>query len=161
MGRTILICWRLLWLLVVLVFRSSGLVSSFVVYPSSTSIVRDVQVRDHHTTKIMIRRSLSSSSSPFSRLAMISSGFSFNDGEQILISVQKPLGIVLEQDPETGIIIVSDITSDSAAGKAGLKVGDILMAVQNASTENVDLDNVLNFISNGPRVINLRVLRPS
>ena len=92
---------------------------------------------------------------------MISSGFSFSDGEQILISAQKPLGIVLEQDSDKGIITVAEVLEEGSAGKAGVQVGDILVAAQNASTENVDLDSVLDFIANGPRVINLRLLRNS
>lgn len=92
---------------------------------------------------------------------MISSGFSFSDGEQILVSVQKPLGIVLEQDSETGIIQVTQIDAEGAAAKSGIQVGDVLLAVQNASTRNVDLDDVLAFIGNGPRVMNLRFLRNS
>lgn len=92
---------------------------------------------------------------------MIGTGFSFSDGQQILVSVQKPLGIVLEQDSETGIIQVAQIDPDGAAAKGGIQVGDVLLAVQNASTQNVDLDDVLAFISNGPRVMNLRFLRNS
>lgn len=90
---------------------------------------------------------------------MISSGFSFSDGEQILVSAQKPLGIVLEQDSESGIITVAEVDPSGWAGKGGVKVGDILVAVQNASTENVDLDDVLAYIGNGPRVMNLRLIR--
>ena len=88
---------------------------------------------------------------------MISSGFSFEDGEQVLVSVQKPLGLVLEQDE--GPIIVAGVDPSGSAGQAGVKPGDVLLAVQNASVENVDLDSVLGFIQNGPRVMNLRLLR--
>jgi len=90
-------------------------------------------------------------------LRMISSGFSFEDGEQVLVSVQKPLGLVLEQDE--GPIIVTGVDPSGSAGQAGVKPGDVLLAVQNASVENVDLDSVLGFIQNGPRVMNLRLLR--
>ena len=98
---------------------------------------------------------------------MISSGFSFSDGEQILVSVQKPLGIVLEQDSNdnnddssVGMIVVTDVDPSGSAARAGVQVGDVLVAVQNASVENnVDLDSVLEFIGTGPRVINLRFLR--
>ena len=64
---------------------------------------------------------------------MISSGFSFEDGEQILVSVQKPFGLILEQDAETtrGSIVVTDIDPTQSAAKAGVKVGDVLVAVQN------------------------------
>ncbi|KAL9189014.1 hypothetical protein ACHAXT_011504 [Thalassiosira profunda] len=87
----------------------------------------------------------------------ISSGFSFSDGEQILVSLQKPMGIVLEQ--ADGPIIVTDVSQDGSADGAGVRVGDVLLAVQNASVENADLDEVLAFIANAPRVVNLRFLR--
>ncbi|ACI65031.1 predicted protein [Thalassiosira pseudonana CCMP1335] len=91
-------------------------------------------------------------------LQMISSGFSFNDGEQTLISVQKPLGIILEQEQSSGPIRVAKVIQGSAAD-AGVKEGDVLLAVQNASVENADLEEVLVFIGNAPRVLNLRLLR--
>jgi len=90
---------------------------------------------------------------------MISSGFSFSDGEQILVSVQKPLGIVLEQDPENGIISVTEVDPNGSAGKGGVMVGDFLIAVQNTSIEGVDLEEVLAYIGNGPRVMNFRFSR--
>ena len=98
-------------------------------------------------------------SSMVSRQNMVSSGFSFSDGEQLLVSAQKPLGIILEQDSTSGVITVAEVDPNGSAGKGGVRVGDVLVAVQNASTENVDLDSVLDFIGKGPRVINLRVLR--
>merc|ERR1712194_259978 len=89
---------------------------------------------------------------------MVSSGFSYSDGEQLLVSLQKPLGIVLEQDTP-GPIVVVDMTRGGAAEGAGVHVGDVLLAVQNASVENADLDEVLAFIGNAPRVLNVRLLR--
>ncbi|KAL7525587.1 hypothetical protein ACHAXR_001073 [Thalassiosira sp. AJA248-18] len=89
---------------------------------------------------------------------MVSSGFSFSDGEQILISLQKPMGILLEQEPQ-GPITVTDVSQGGSADSAGVKVGDVLLAVQNASVENADLEEVLAFIGNAPRVMNLRFLR--
>ena len=38
-------------------------------------------------------------------------------------------------------------------------MGDILLAVQNASVQNASLDEVLAFIGNAPRVVNMRFLR--
>ena len=43
-----------------------------------------------------------------------------------------------------------------SADSAGIKVGDVLLAVQNASVENADLEEVLTFIGDAPKVINLR-----
>ena len=97
----------------------------------------------------------------YSPRRMISSGFTFDDGDQILVSAQKPLGMVLEQDPDTGIILVTQVDPEGSAGKGGVQVRDVLVAVQNASVEGVDLDDVLTFIGNGPRVMNLRLVRAS
>mmetsp|Transcript_1627 Transcript_1627/g.3573 ORF Transcript_1627/g.3573 Transcript_1627/m.3573 type:complete len:171 (-) Transcript_1627:276-788(-) len=99
---------------------------------------------------------------------MIGTGFSFEDGEQVLVSVQKPFGIVLEQgsDDENdntendNRIIVTEVDPDGSAGKAGVREGDVLVAVQNASTVSADLAEVLGFIANKcPRVVNLRFQR--
>ncbi|KAL3823213.1 hypothetical protein ACHAXA_003492 [Cyclostephanos tholiformis] len=90
---------------------------------------------------------------------MIGSGFSFSDGGQILVSAQRPLGIVLVQDPDTGAIRVAEVDPSGSAGRGGVRVGDVLVAVQNASTEGVDLGDVLAYIGNGPRVMNLRLRR--
>jgi C-terminal processing protease CtpA/Prc len=93
---------------------------------------------------------------------MVSSGFSFEDGEQILVSVQKPLGIVLQQDSDTteGNIVVVEVDPSQSAARAGVQVGDVLVAVQNASTISVELEEVLDFVATKcPRVVNLRFPR--
>lgn len=95
---------------------------------------------------------------------MIGTGFSFEDGEQILVSVQKPFGIVLEQsgaeNEDDGKIVVTQVDPNGSAGKAGVREGDVLVAVQNASTVSADLGEVLEFISTRcPRVVNLRFER--
>ncbi|KAL7469103.1 hypothetical protein ACHAXS_009347 [Conticribra weissflogii] len=92
---------------------------------------------------------------------MISSGFSFSDGEQVLVSVQRPIGIVLEQELSSGPIFVVEVDPSGSAADAGVKEGDVLLAVQNASVQNIDLEEVLAFIGNAPRVVNLRFLRKS
>lgn len=91
-------------------------------------------------------------------ILFISSGFSFSDGQQILVSAQRPLGIVLQQD-ETLDIVVTSVESGGPAADAGVREGDVLLAVQNASVQNVSLDEVLAFIGNAPRVVNMRFLR--
>jgi C-terminal processing protease CtpA/Prc len=105
----------------------------------------------------------SSTTKTKTRIRMIGSGFSFDDGEQTVVSVQKPLGIILEQDETTGgRIVVVEVDPTKSAGRAGIQVGDVLVAVQNASTISVDLEEVLDFISNRcPRVVNLRFQRIS
>lgn len=59
----------------------------------------------------------------------ISSRLTFEDGHQILVSVQKPLGIILEQEDELKIRIAGVDPTGSAAA-AGLRQGDVLVAVQ-------------------------------
>jgi S1-C subfamily serine protease len=91
----------------------------------------------------------------------VSSGFSFSDGEQVLVSAQRPLGMVLEQEDTPGEIVVASLDPNGSAADAGVRVGDVLLAVQNASVRNASLDEVLAFIANAPRVVNLRFLRNS
>ena len=94
---------------------------------------------------------------------MIGTGFSFEDGQQILVSIQKPFGIILEQGSEEdddGRIFVTEVDPNGSAGKAGVRTGDVLVAVQNASTTSANLDEVLDFIATKcPRVVNLRFQR--
>lgn len=90
---------------------------------------------------------------------MISSGFSFSDGEQILVSLQKPMGMVLEQDGEGGPITVTEVVPGGSADAGGVRAGDVLLAVQNASVERAGLEETMAFIGNAPRVLNLRFLR--
>jgi len=90
----------------------------------------------------------------------IGTGFSFDDGNQVLVSVQKPLGIILEQEGAgDAIIVVADMDASGSAARAGVQVGDILVAVQNASVEGQSLEYVLDFIGQAPRVVNLRFVR--
>ncbi|KAL3797640.1 hypothetical protein HJC23_013472 [Cyclotella cryptica] len=123
--------------------------------------------RYHEKYSIVHRRRRNHGSSSSSSLAMIGTGFSFNDGEQILVSVQKPLGIILEQDStpsdmspsSQGPITVTDVDLNGSAARAGVQVGDTLLAVQNVSVEFMDLNEVLDLIGGAPRVLNLRFLR--
>lgn len=90
----------------------------------------------------------------------ISSGFSFDDGTQILVSVQKPLGMVLEQDDDDSFITVAELQLNGAAAGAGVLAGDVLVAVQNRDVRNAPLEPVLDLIGQAPRVLNLRFVRP-
>ena len=96
---------------------------------------------------------------PITVHAMISSGFSFSDGEQVLVSAQKPLGIVLSQEDCPGPIVVTEIDGSGSAARSGVRQDDVLVAVQNASVENASLDEVLSFIGGCPKVVNLRFVR--
>ena len=107
---------------------------------------------------------LSSSRNYFTTISMmmISSGFTFSDGNnQRLVSLQKPLGLILEERDEDskGCMVVDVIVSEECfAHRAGIKVGDVLLAVQNSDVSQCTLDEVMNRISKAPRVVNLRFL---
>lgn len=88
----------------------------------------------------------------------ISTGLTFDDGDQLLVSTQKPLGMVLEEREEKGCIVVS-VIEDGAADRAGVKVGDLLVAVQNADVGYSDFEEVMGRIANAPKVVNLRFWR--
>ncbi len=103
----------------------------------------------------------------------ISSGLTFDDGDQLLVSAQKPLGILLEErgggdDPHSEIdenagehmgCIVSEIVEGGAADKAGVREGDLLVAIQNVDVGNASFEEVMQRIQDSPRVVNLRFWR--
>lgn len=110
----------------------------------------------------------------FETQLQISTGLTFDDGDQLLVSAQKPLGILLEErggedsdnasDGINGIhrdmgCIVSAIVEGGAADKAGVKEGDFLVAVQNVDVGNASFEEVMERISDAPRVVNLRFWR--
>jgi len=93
---------------------------------------------------------------------MISSGFRYTDGHQILISLQKPLGLVLEEFVSTdGVQMakVVEVDPNGTAGRNGVFVGDVVLAVQNMEMVGRPLEDVLAAIYNAPKVVNLRLLR--
>jgi len=89
----------------------------------------------------------------------ISSGFSYSDGHQVLVSVQKPLGMILEQEIEGVNIQVAELQADSSAQRAGIEVGDVLVAVQNVDLSEATLEEALTRIQQAPTVVNLRFVR--
>lgn len=108
----------------------------------------------------------------------VSSGFTFDDGDQLLVSAQKPLGLVLEErgkdegdlDLTSGIdtrqkqnhpngCIVAEVLDGSAAKRAGVKPGDFLVAVQNADVTIAHFEEVMQRIGDAPQVVNLRFMR--
>jgi len=89
----------------------------------------------------------------------VGTGFTFDDGEQLLVSLQKPLGLVLEQVDEESAIVVAEVEDTSAAAQAGVEPGDILLAIQNMDVDGQPLEVVLQLISDAPRALNLRFLK--
>ena len=92
------------------------------------------------------------------RLLMIGTSFTFNDGEQILVSAQKPLGLLLEETLE-GRVFVAEVVPNSSASRSGVQVGDIILAVQNANVSEDSLEEVKARIAQSPKVVNLRFAR--
>lgn len=99
---------------------------------------------------------------------MISSGLTFEDGNQILVSIQKPLGVILEQDDynsndgsssSSSLIRIADVDPSGSAAASGLQIGDVLVAVQNADMVDCDLEYAMQFIAQAPKVVNLRFVR--
>ena len=89
----------------------------------------------------------------------LSSGFTFDDGEQVLISAQRPLGLTLEEG-DAGGCAVAELADDGSAARAGARVGDLLLAVNNQDTSGATIEQVMERIANAPRVVNLRFQRP-
>ena len=59
------------------------------------------------------------------------------------------LGIAIYKDNELGAIVVSSIFKDSPADKAGLKPNDIILAIDDTSTKDMEADDVSEMILNG------------
>lgn len=94
----------------------------------------------------------------------IGTGLTFTDGDQILVSAQKPLGIVLEEKEEGGLgggCVVAEIAdpNTSAVAQAGVRPGDVLVAVQNADVCSASIEEVMQMIIIAPKVVNLRFQR--
>ena len=88
----------------------------------------------------------------------LGTGFEFDDGEQLLVSVQKPIGMVLEEAEPAGCV-VADVLDGSAAGRAGIEAGYRLLAVNNMDVRATGLDEVMALLLQSPRVVNLRFAR--
>lgn len=113
----------------------------------------------------------------------LSSGLSFDDAEMLLVSVQKPLGLLLEEievearevegsevvesaamasEPGAGGgggVVVVEVSDVGSAARAGVAAGDRLLAVNNQDVSDAPLEQVLAHLAAAPRVLNLRFLR--
>ena len=93
----------------------------------------------------------------------LSSGLTFedDDGRQLLISAQKPLGMMLEECMDGNGCAVAALHQAGSAAKAGVREGDVLLAVQNADVTKASFEQVMTAITAAPRVVNLRFARRS
>ena len=116
----------------------------------------------HHTAPTNARqRSRRRNQQSYPTPLHISSGLTFDSGDQLLVSAQKPLGLILEEPEQEkgGGCFVAEVVEGGAAEKAGVKSGDILVAVQNADVHRASLEEVMGRIGEAPRVVNLRFWR--
>ena len=89
----------------------------------------------------------------------LSSGLTFSDGEQILVSTQKPLGLVLEEAREGAVpqcVVAGFVDERCAVAEAGVRVGDGLLSVNNQDLSSASLERVLDHVAAAPRAVNLR-----
>jgi len=91
--------------------------------------------------------------------AQLGTGFEFDDGEQLLVSVQKPIGMVLEEGGGGRGCIVAEVAADSPASRAGVEAGFRLLAVNNMDVTASGLEAVMQLLREAPRVVNLRLLK--
>ena len=77
----------------------------------------------------------------------LGTGFEFDDGRQLLVSVQKPIGMMLEQDTAAEGSMPGWMrrwcARRFAASRAGIEAGYRLLAVNNMDVRNEDLDQVM------------------
>jgi len=76
------------------------------------------------------------------------------------VSVQKPLGVVFSdnEDPYFGLV-VEDLEPDMSGSKAGLRVGDQLIAVNGESVVGEDFDYVMDFLKSSSGTLKLQLYR--
>uniref|UniRef100_A0A7S2EQV1 PDZ domain-containing protein n=1 Tax=Trieres chinensis TaxID=1514140 RepID=A0A7S2EQV1_TRICV len=98
---------------------------------------------------------------PPSSALRVGTGLTFDDGDQILVSAQKPLGILLEETVDgMGCVVIELSDPESPVSRAGVRPGDRLVAVQNIDTTgSITIEEVLERIAAAPRVVNLRFRR--
>ena len=93
-------------------------------------------------------------------LLQLSSGLTFEDSDGLLVSVQKPLGAVLEEGSAPGTpCVVAVLESTGNAAQAGVREGDRLLAVNNQDVSAASFEQVMQRLQAAPRVVNLRFAR--
>jgi PDZ domain len=77
-----------------------------------------------------------------------------------IVTIEKPVGVVFGENraPFKGLSI-DNVESESNGDKAGLKVGDQLMAVNNKSVIGYDFDRALSLIKDAPSPVELQLYR--
>ena len=115
-----------------------------------------------------VRGAATAARAPPARM-QLGTGFEFDDGEQLLVSVQKPIGMVLEEHVEEAAAelegagcsgcVVAAVVDGSAASRAGIEPGFRLLAVGNMDVRATELDEVMGLLQQSPRVVNLRFVR--
>mmetsp|Transcript_35586 Transcript_35586/g.72157 ORF Transcript_35586/g.72157 Transcript_35586/m.72157 type:complete len:157 (+) Transcript_35586:452-922(+) len=144
---------------------STSMTVAAILFSASTNLelppVSSFQLRHPPRVRALIRHRSCRSYDGTSIALRLGTGLTFTDGDQILVSAQKPLGIVLEEREEGGMgggCVVAEISDPrtSAVAQAGVQPGDMLIAVQNADVGSASIEEVLQRIAGAPKVVNLR-----
>jgi len=76
------------------------------------------------------------------------------------VAIPKPLGVVFGENPDPYFgLVVDDVSEGLNGGKAGLRVGDQLLAVNENVVVGKDFDNVMGLLQNEPATLRLIMYR--
>ena len=76
------------------------------------------------------------------------------------VSVPKPLGVVFGENPDPYFgLVVDDVAEGLNGGKAGMRVGDQLMAVNENVAVGKDFDDVMGLLQDEPATLSLIMYR--
>ncbi len=76
------------------------------------------------------------------------------------VSIPKPLGVVFGENPDPYLgLVVDDVAEGLNGGKAGMRMGDQLMAVNENVVVGKDFDNVMGLLQEEPTTLRLIMYR--
>ena len=76
------------------------------------------------------------------------------------VAVPTPIGIIFGKNPEPIFgLVVDDVTEGLSGGRAGLRVGDQLLAVGNQVAVGKDFNSVMETLQDGPSTLSLVMYR--
>lgn len=76
------------------------------------------------------------------------------------VKIPKPLGVVFGENPDPFFgLVVDDVSEGLNGGRAGLRVGDQLLAVNQQVVVGKDFDSAMNVLQSEPKVLSLMMYR--
>jgi hypothetical protein len=76
------------------------------------------------------------------------------------VRIPKPLGVVFGENPDPYFgLVVDDVSEGLNGGKAGLRVGDQLLTVNEQVVVGKDFDTIMGMLQSEPKVLNLVMYR--